>query len=86
MLIFILGVTTAGASWKTNVDRTNGAQSDSIYVNAVKYHELQEFCVQLQAVNRTQTERLESLETHGMISERILRDLYKLETGRDWDE
>lgn len=84
MLIFVLGVTTAGASWKTNVDRTNCAQSDSIYVNARKYEALQESCIQLQAVNRAQTERLDILETHGQTSEKILRDLYRHETGEDW--
>ena len=86
MLIFVLGIATAGASWKTNVERTQVQQSDSIYVNAVKYEALQQFCVQLQAVNRTQTERLESLESHSKTSEQILRDLYRHETGQDWNE
>lgn len=84
MLVFVLGVVSASASWKTNVDRTNVAQSDSIYVNAIKYEALQEYCIQLQAVNRVQTERIESLETVDMTSENILRDLYKHETGEDW--
>ena len=86
MLIFVLGIATAGASWKTNVERTQVQQSDSIYVNAIKYEALQEYCVQLQAVNGVQTEQIESLEAHGQTSEKILRDLYRHETGEDWNE
>ena len=90
MLIFIFGIITAGTSWKTNVDRTNCAQSDSIYVNAVKYEMLQEYCVQLQAVDRVQTQRLNSmealLESSSKNTEAMLREMYYNQMGREWEE
>ena len=85
-LVFVLGFVYAGTSWKASVDNTNCTQSDSIYVNAVKYGALQEYCVQLQAVNRAQTERIESLEISRGASENILRELYRHQVGREWEE
>ena len=85
MLVFLLGITSASVQWKTNVDRTNLAQSDSIYINAHKYEALQEYCIQIQAVNRAQTERLYALEVSSTIGVEILLDLYKQETGKEWE-
>jgi hypothetical protein len=87
-LIFVLGVVTAGASWKTNVDRTNCAQSDSITVNAEKYECLANGYVALQASDRVLVERVSILEARvdSMYAQnmKIQEAIYYELTGEEW--
>ena len=89
-ITFILGAVTFGATWKTNVDRTNTAQTDSIYVNAVKYECLVEGYTALQYSDRVLTERVTILEArvdeiykqNMAIQEAIFFEL----TGEEWEQ
>lgn len=92
-LVFVLGVVSVSVSWKTNTDRTIAQHTDSIYVNAIKYEATNERIVELQALYANSRNRVELLEiridtlyTRNRVSEGILRELYRYQTGKDWEE
>jgi len=89
-VVFLLGVVATTASWRTGVDRTNCAQSDSIYVNAEKYDVIEAGYIQLQAVTRIQTSRIEILESRvDTLYARgldIQKAIYYELTGHEWEQ
>jgi hypothetical protein len=70
--------------WTQGIERRQDAQADSIYVCAQKYTELENRCVELQAVYWTQNSRIDRLEEMFTRSGDILEALYEHETGQEW--
>ena len=71
---------------KAQIDNRLDRHADSIYVSAVKYTELEQRCVELQAVYYEHTSRIAVLEEHFAENGDILRALYQHETGQEWGQ
>lgn len=69
---------------KAQIDNRLDRHADSIYVSAVKYEELEQRCVELQAVYYEHTSRIAILEEQFARSGDILEALYEHQTGQEW--
>jgi len=84
MLVGIASFAFGAGALRANVEGRLDRQADSIYVNAVKYQELETRCVELQSVYYEQCSRIDLLEEQYARSGDILEALYEHETGQEW--
>lgn len=71
---------------KAQIDNRLDRHADSIYVSAVKYLELEQRCIELQAVYWEQCGRIDLLEEQFSRSGDILEALYQHQTGQTWGQ